>query len=176
MTITKERTKCVIYSNDIWSNYKDMDELKASVAERDGSLREDITDEDAYSFAYLEIQLRWEDFMADVRHVDKKTNESWLVSYELGLWNRTEVGGQMFRDLESAIRSIVSSVDTFSIEEDNFGNVFMTGWHHDGINHFILRRLNEKGEYRYNCNGYSPRLLNSDLSRNGNLRKLLGWR
>lgn len=177
MNATKERAKTVvIYSNDIWRNYKDMDELKMCVAEIEGRKSEEITDEDAYSFADISNESLWDDFIAEVRLADKKTNERWLVYYELGLWNRTEIGGRMFRDLESAIRSIASTVDTFSIEEDNYGNVFMIGWHHDGTNHFILRRLTEKGEYRYNCNGFSSRLLNSDLSRNGNIRKLLGWR
>lgn len=140
-----------LFSTDIWDNYKDMEELKNTISEYDFFARpvSEISDDEAYQWAYEEVNRYADDLMVEVRTADKNHPSMWVISAKLGLWNGTFDGGRVFQSLEDAVRAAWDKMDDFEICEDEHGETFMIGHHHDGSNTYHLRRVKDVGAEWY---------------------------
>ena len=173
----------LIYSNDLFKNYDTMEQVKKEMVEFDEDERsvDDISDSEAYDYFYTIDEQNYEQLMEDMKRLDKESSSHWVVKASLGLWDGRYAGGRVFDSLRSAIRTVMNDVDYVDIEEDERGNVTVTGHHHDGTNYYTLRRLNKAGEEAYDRTPYEQnrkvveRLFKPRYSNNARLRKAFGW-
>lgn len=174
----------LIYSNDLFKNYDSLEQIKEEIVEFDEDERsaDDVDDNEAYDYFYTIIdEQNCEQLMEEVKKVDEESPSHWVVKANLGLWDGRYAGGRIFGSLKSAIQAMVNKMDYVDIEEDERGNVTVTGHHHDGTNYYTLRQLNKAGEDAYNRNPCeSSRVIVERMSRprysnNARLRKAFGW-
>lgn len=174
-----------IFSTDIWDNYRDMEEIKDTISECDFFSRpvSEISDDEAYDWAYDEINRNTDEIMSEIRTADRNHPSMWVIAAKLGLWNGTFDGGKVFKTLEDAVRAAWEDMDDFEICEDDQGETIMIGHHHDGNNTYHLRRVNNSGaewyeenEYEYSDRDIVNRLMQPDYSSPANLPVLFGWR
>lgn len=175
----------LIYTNNLWKLYGDLENVKKVMEEMDddGRTADDFTDDEAYSFAYQEMDDEWDNLMENIRMLDKKSPSCWVVTADLELWDGHHAGGKIFQKLEDAIYGMVSKMDYITIEESAYGNVELFCSHHDGTNRFVIRRLNSTGEYAYlhssvfdDPRTVVERLRKPKYSSNARLMSAFGWR
>lgn len=173
--------KHLIISNDPFAVYGDYGEMEKAMLDNDTD--EAIPNEDAvWRWVGYQLDFDWEMFLDDLRRAQEKDPCMWLVTGKLGLWNGTQAGGKIFSDLTTAIYDMIANYE-YAIYEDPYGNVTARCAHHDGVNHFKLYRISEKGEEwiernslwngrRYLCESLEKR---KPLRKSARLREYLGW-
>lgn len=156
--------KHLIISNEVGEVFESYDEAleegRREVYERRSSLYdspESVPDDDAWEAVYSMIEYDCEDFDTELKYASNKESGHWLMTADLGLWYGRREGGMVFDDVYTAIMQCLRNMDYFSIHEDDYGNVRITGRHHDGINYYFLYRLSERGEEWYKNHTYSSR-------------------
>lgn len=70
-------------------------------------------------------------------------NQKVAVKGILGLWNGKREVGKVFNNVTDAVRACLE--DYNHIYEDQFGNLHIEAHHHDGTNHFIIKKVTDKG-------------------------------
>lgn len=69
-----------------------------------------------------------------------------VVSGSLGLWDGAHtIEPKEFDNLYEAIQQCIGKSDYVKIEENRYGGFNIYASHHDGTNHFIIRRITDKG-------------------------------
>lgn len=103
-----------------------------------------------------------EDFWDNVKAVEE---EGYAVIADLGLWYGRRKAWAVTQTLHDALWKCAEYMDDLKVEETARGKLLVTGYHHDGTNHYEVYRLKKYSENE-------P--VKSNL-RNVHLRKLLGW-
>lgn len=71
-------------------------------------------------------------------------NQKVAVTGVLGLWyGKRIITPKVFEDLSKAIAKCLE--DYNEIYEDQYGNLHIEAHHHDGMNHFIIKKATDKG-------------------------------
>lgn len=70
-----------------------------------------------------------------------------VITGTLGLWNgRHVIKNVKCRDLNEALDKILKGdIENIRITEDRFGNLRVYGYHHDGINEFVIKKWTPNG-------------------------------
>ena len=69
-----------------------------------------------------------------------------VVTGVLGLWDgKHTIEPKVFSNLNDALAACGEDCDDFKIWEDGYGNLLYEGYHHDGHNHFCIKRKTSKG-------------------------------
>ena len=70
-------------------------------------------------------------------------NQKVVVKGILGLWNGTRQVGKTFDNVAEAVRACLEEYN--HIYEDQYGNLCIEAHHHDGTNHFVIKKVTDKG-------------------------------
>ena len=85
-----------------------------------------------------------ENFFDNIRYSSIK-HEKVVILGTLGLWDgKHEIEPFVCDDIEKAINKCICKADDYIIKQEN-GFVLVESYHHDGINEFMIKLLNEKG-------------------------------
>lgn len=116
------------------------------------SWNEGLIDEEAHNEEII-AELHddeYEDFLENYKYSELKDSRIQIRGV-LGLWNGPHtIQPVICNSLEEAMNKILRDIDYISIYEDHYGNLNVDAYHHDGTNHFILKKYTDKG----------PRVLN----------------
>lgn len=87
----------------------------------------------------------WDDFgkNGNIAYSSLK-NTKCVLKGELGLWDgKHKICPMEFNSIEEAILACME--DSNEIYEDQYGNLCINAYHHDGMNHFVIKRKTDKG-------------------------------
>ena len=138
------KTKTTVFYDDMETESFDITKawLFADFAELEGwESEDDVPDSVVYREMAESRQREWDDFKADMEYVLK--TDTFLLTGTCGRWDGPAEGGKFilkFEDLADCIRHL----DRIKVYDEN-GHFFISGYHHDGSDHYELRRLTNKG-------------------------------
>ena len=127
-----------------------------------------------------QCELNWDDVKAEIETHDERG--SYLVIASLGLWNGRFDGGKIIDGyLNEAIRSCFEDYNKVYWQDKNLK---VKAIHHDGTNHFIIKKLTDRGIEFYNNHyyDYDDRTMHQKLFKDAHyshsvdfFAKLYGW-
>ena len=104
----------------------------------------DIDDEDLQDYNDVE----WNYSFGD----EASWKTSWVneipvvITGKLGLWNgNPTIKNVECKNIEEAVYKCISDMDEVEIYEDNYGNLNIDAYHHDGTNYFTIKKKTDKG-------------------------------
>lgn len=114
----------------------------------------------------------FEELLESIRfYQNKHSVETYVVLARLGLWDGLHDGGKIIVGMTHVISQCIEDLDHFKIKFIN-GQLQISGFHHDGANHFYIRQLTEKGkEYIDNHPFLDDRTLHGRLFRSSKYSK-----
>ena len=72
-------------------------------------------------------------------------NTKVIVVGELGLWNgNKKITPKQFDTIMEAVSNCIKDMDEVEIYEDAYANLKIDAYHHDGTNHFIIKKYEDK--------------------------------
>lgn len=173
---------CLLYSNSLWDNYKDLEEAKAEIGDlisfnKGYESIEDITDEDIYDDFYEMTNIHYDEVVDELeshfKHL-KKDLTQFLIIADIERWDGRYAGGKIVQSIRNVIETVNNNeYNCFSIGiEDN--TLVLRGSHHDGNNEFKVFAITNKGEIWVNNNPCeSDREIHShSMNTKGYVRKL----
>lgn len=86
--------------------------------------------------------LEWDETAADLS--DFLRGSLWLFTGTIQRWNGQAAGGFIFESMDELYRAWMDC-DYFKIY-DVYGHLYIDCSHHDGTNHFEIKRITERGE------------------------------
>ena len=145
----KESKKNIIYSSDPYDfNEDEMRESWLESAEaNDWEIPEDgPSDDEIWQEWYDQNERDWDDIEWEVECHDERG--SYLIIASLGLWNGRFDGGKIIDGyLTEAIRACFEDYNKVYWQDKNLK---VEAIHHDGTNHFIIKKLTDRGIEFYN--------------------------
>ena len=112
---------------------------------------DEVTDDMIYEEMYHLEEMYWDDFSYELKHFFDKGN-AWLLTGTLGLWDGKCKGGFIFKTFDEFCKCLK---DCGYIEiTDNKGHLEIKCSHHDGTNHFEIKRISDFGWEWYNNHCY----------------------
>lgn len=123
----------------IWSNYYfDLDDwCKEDYLESAGIDEDDFDEDDFYDWAWNVNEEYLEDYLAEFESIKGEA----LIIADCGRWNGRIESFDFRSSLADAIREVRSLYDLCEIFVDCFGEIRIDGYHHDGYDHYTVRRL-----------------------------------
>lgn len=101
------------------------------------------TEEAIEEECFYENQNCFDMFMEETKY--NKINNNKIRAYaNLGLWYGNRKASKDFPNLTNAIIECLE--DYNEIYEDQYGNLHLEAYHHDGVNHFIFKKITDKGD------------------------------
>ena len=136
----------------LYSNYYDWiedDDLKMSIMDNELVDSEDeITDEMIMEEKYHLEEWYWDDFRYELELFFSK-GDAWLLTGSIGRWDGTCRGGFIFNTFDEFVKCLNDCMYWKVV--DNNGHLEVYGSHHDGNNHFEIKRVSKTGcEYHDN--------------------------
>lgn len=136
--------KCVLYSN--YYSDEAFDSAKEFLEEENEEGKE-ISDDDVFQEMSFEDEVNWDDFKYEFEKLLAKNY--WLVRGTLGLWNGPAAAGKIVSSL-SELSEAWRDCDYIEFTDED-GHLYLTCSHHDGTNHFEIKKLTNMGvEYMDN--------------------------
>ena len=138
------KTKTTVFYNDTETESFEATKnyLFETFAEEEGwESEDDIPDCVVYHEMDENRRREWDDFRADMEYIFEK--DSYLLTGTCGRWDGPAQGGKFihsFDDLLDCIRHL----DYVKFYDEN-GHFYIYGYHHDGSDHYELKRLTSKG-------------------------------
>lgn len=72
-------------------------------------------------------------------------NTKVIVVGELGLWNgNKKITPKQFDNIMEAVSTCIKDMDEVEIYEDAYANLKIDAYHHDGTNHFTIKKYEDK--------------------------------
>lgn len=105
---------------------------------------DDVPEERVWKELSREDEFNWDAFVAEMDRVLDKSDTSFLITGTVGRWNGRASGGFVFDTLKE-LSKCWRDCDYIKVEDDD-GHLFITCSHHDGTNHFEIKRLTKRGE------------------------------
>ena len=166
------KIKTTVFYNDAETDRFEAtkDYLFETFAEEEGwESADDIPDSVVYHEIDEDLRREWEDFRSEMEPVFAK--DSFLLTGTCGRWDGPAQGGKFihsFNELLDCIRHL----DYVKFYDEN-GHFYISGYHHDGSDHYELRRLTRKG-YEFADRNYfaHDRDLHTTIMRNNFLSAL----
>lgn len=179
----KESKKYIIYSNDPYDfNEEKMKESWYENAEVNGwEIPEDgPSDDQIWQEWYDQNERDWDDIKGEVKYYDERG--SYLIIASLGLWNGRFDGGRLVEGtLSEAIQTCFEDYNKVYWQDKNLK---VEAIHHDGTNHFIIKKLTDRGIEFYNNHyyDYDDRTLHQKLFKDAHythsvdfFARIYGW-
>lgn len=104
-----------------------------------------------------------EEFWNNVRKLND--DGGYAVIADLGMWYGRRNAWAVTKTLHQALQKCAEYMEDIKVEETARGKLLVTGYHHDGTNHYEVYKLKQ----------YADRPPVKSNLRNVHLRKLLGW-
>lgn len=110
----------------------------------------DETDDHAFwEWCKDEADADWDNILWEIKHYDKTHYGNYFVDANLGLWNGNRNGFNVFNSLEKAFWACCDNMDYLIIEGEKNGDINITAIHHDGTNHFTIKKITDEAYDRY---------------------------
>lgn len=141
--------KHTLYSN--YYGWIDEEEIKQELIDCERVESEDeITDNMIWDKMYFLEEIYWDDFKHEFERFLNKSN-AWLLTGTLGLWYGKCKCGFVFKTFEEFCKCF-EHCDYIEIT-DNKGHLEIKCSHHDGTNHYEVKRISDFGYEWYNNHG-----------------------
>ena len=145
---------CEVTIYDNTNLYDDFEAIREQVFEEQADVQDWLLPTDVPDYMVdMEIQFRdemnWQDCKSCLRRMFK--HGYYLLKGTCGRWDGDYEGGK-FIDTMDELLSCISHLDGFSIV-DKDGHLMIDGYHHDGRDHYELKKLTKKG-FEYANNHY----------------------
>ena len=141
--------KHTLYSNYYgWINEED---LKMNIMESElVDDEEEITDEMIWDEMRFLEETYWDDISYELKRFFDK-GDAWLLVGTLGLWDGKCKGGYIFNTYDEFL-DCLKDCGYWEIVDDK-GHLYVKGSHHDGTNHYEIKRVSNFGYEWYNNHG-----------------------
>ena len=141
--------KHTLYSN--YYGWIDDEDLRMSILDCERADNEDdITDEMLWDEMHFLEEIYWDDFAYELKNFFDK-GSAWLLVGTLGLWYGKCKCGFVFKTFEEFCKCF-ENCDYIEIT-DNKGHLEIKCSHHDGTNHYEVKRISDFGYEWYNNHG-----------------------
>lgn len=142
----------VLYDNT--NLYSQRDELREELfeqyaEEQDWHLPSDVPDRMIEEEIQYRDEMNWNDVKYSLERLLKDGH--YLLTGYCGRWNGRQDGGKFINSYSDLMRCI-EHLDGLTITDKN-GHLYFDGYHHDGHDHYELKKLTKKG-YEYADNNY----------------------
>lgn len=127
----------------------------------------------------------WEIFSYDLKEALDFSDDIYVIYGSFGRWDGPVMGGSIIRSYNDFMRFLSFRGDHQDVFSDDKGEFNVTQYHHDGSNHYIMRKLSKRGLERYwnhmsNVGEADSELLKSltsvkDYTRKAQLAKTMGY-
>lgn len=140
----KKENIVTIYDNyDVFSLYEE--DAKSYLTEEGN---EDPTERQIADEVYFMDKCEWEDAkMLLMEFFDN--GRIWIVCGSVERWNGTRDGGMLFTDFFNMLEKVGKDCEYFRFYDED-GHFYLQCSHHDGTNHFEIRRMTKGGMDLYN--------------------------
>lgn len=179
----KESKKYIIYSSDPYDfNEEEMKESWYETAEaNDWEIPEDgPSDDQIWEEWDFQNEVNWENIEVEVKFCNERG--SYLVVGTLGLWRGPAEGGKIIDGyLTDVLKQCFEDYNCVYWQDKNLK---VEATHHDGTNHFIIKKLTDRGIEFYNNHyyDYDDRTLHQKLFRDAHythsvdfFARIYGW-
>lgn len=153
----KEAKKRTIYNNyNLWEDFSEnaKDNLNANdiLQPTESQIWDEIYEQDEYN--WNEIRQKLTAFFS---------GSQWLLIGTIGRWNGEYEGGFTFSSFDEMWRKATEDCSYFDIYDKN-GHLYIDCSHHDGNNHYEIKKITARGEEYLSRNMYmDPRQLHKRL-------------
>lgn len=130
----------------IYDTEKDFEEYKQYLKDSEEEGYEP-TDQEVWDYISDCSQSEWDEISHDLDNFFKQ-GHAYICKGQVGRWTGRHDGGFLFHSFDE-LRKAWRDCDILRLSEDKRGRFFIDCAHHDGSNHYEVRRLTERGE-RYN--------------------------
>ena len=142
--MNKKPKKRVIYETpNLYEEARKLKE-KYSSPEYEGEEKE-FTDSEIFDRATANDAEEWRIEGSRLHYFFLNEGSCWLLKGTIQRWNGTFEGGFIFRTLEEMYEKINKDLEDICIWDTN-GHFYIEVDHHDGINHFEIKKITPKGE------------------------------
>ena len=157
-TKTGLRNNYGIHDTNFWSCIED---YKEAFIEDNGY---EPSETELFQYASDSVSDNYDELISSIRYHQQKYGAGvYIVKAKLGLWNGLRDGGKVIVGMVHVISECAEDLDQFKVEFIN-GQMHISGYHHDGANHFYIRQLTDKGkEYAFNHQYLDERTLHKRL-------------
>lgn len=141
----KNRTPKVrsIYNNyDLWNEY-----LSFAREDLEDNGISEPSDEELWAVIYEADFSNWEERIRELRDFFDDGSQ-WLLMGTVGRWNGEFSGGFLFDSFDEMWRKATVDCNYFNLYDLN-GHFHLDCSHHDGTNHFEIKRLTDRGRHYY---------------------------
>lgn len=104
---------------------------------------DDPTEDDIWDEVYEQLNMYWDDVKCDLKEFIND-GSSWIIMGHCGLWYGNRAAGTIFNDFEQMFVTMTQHCDYWKIYDVN-GHLHLECSHHDGTNHFEIKRITDKG-------------------------------
>lgn len=140
--------KKLIYDSE--PDCKDFDETKDFLmGERPEEFGE-VSDEVVFNYMQEEKQYEWEDLEPHIRRLFEEQvgtttyNRPYIVQAFIDKWNGVFESGEIFYGYQELKNKILSKYDRFVLNDVD-GTLEVLGYHHDSVDRFSIRLINDRG-------------------------------
>lgn len=96
-----------------------------------------------------ELTDAWDLFSYDLKHAINDSKDVYFISGTFGRWDGPVLGGRIVETYDDLIQFLSFRGEHYDVFKDVDGEFHIDQSHHDGSNHYVLRRLTKKGLIRY---------------------------
>jgi hypothetical protein len=133
--------KHTLYSN--YYGWIDEEDLKMSILDSERvDNEEEITDDMLWDEMHFLEEIYWDDFSHELKNFFDK-GSAWLLVGNIRRWNGNCKGGYIFNTFEEFCKCL-EDCDYIEIT-DNKGHLEIKCSHHDGTNHYEIKRVSDFG-------------------------------
>ncbi len=145
----RQMKKRVIYSNyDIWDDYEKV--ARKLLLERDV---QDPTEQQIWDECSFLSDVEWSDTKDAIDSFFK--DGTYILRGTSGRWDGVREAGTIFTDFWDVYYKATESCDYVELYDEN-GHFYLQCSHHDGTNHYEIRRLTDKGKEYFENWKYGP--------------------
>lgn len=134
----KTNVKRIIWSDRYLMSEKEQNLYKKGIKDFLLEENEEVTEEEVEERCIEENNYNLECEFDELKHCDFN-NTPVRVYASLGLWYGVREGHKDFSNVKEAITECLEDMN--EIYEDRYGNLHIEAHHHDGCNHFIIKKL-----------------------------------
>ncbi len=134
----------------IWKDYYLMDKEEEEFIEDAKQFWMEGAEDDEEEPSYEQLQeeciyLNNNNFDAIMDELKSYLKDAKIKVYaDLGLWYGHKKGSKEFKNIRNAISECCE--DYNELYEDQYGNLYLDAYHHDGCNTFLFKKVTDKGE------------------------------
>lgn len=111
---------------------------------------EDLTEDQKFELGAEDINVYgWEDLFGKDGNIvfSNLADQEVVITGTLGLWNgRHKINLVKVANIIEAVNKCCNrDIEEIDMYEDSYGNFILDAYHHDGCNHFVIKKYTDKG-------------------------------